>query len=100
MTWQYAIVAEVFSLNNLFVVLLLWLLVRFNDAMHDQGFFLFFSNFQQYKPLLKISLTPAKRQMLRISKWGAFLCGLSLTNQHTMILFVVGRMKVNPLVFM
>ncbi|XP_074852346.1 protein O-mannosyl-transferase TMEM260 isoform X2 [Carettochelys insculpta] len=64
LTWQWSIAAEVFSLNNLFVGLLMLLAVRFEEA------------------------TTAKERS-EISKVGAFCCGLSLCNQHTITLYVL-----------
>ncbi|XP_071971849.1 protein O-mannosyl-transferase TMEM260 [Engystomops pustulosus] len=64
LTWQWSIAAEVFSLNNLFVVMLMGLTVEFHKAKTD-----------------------SKRS--KISLYGAFCCGLSLCNQHTIVLYVV-----------
>ncbi|NXN98546.1 TM260 protein, partial [Rhinopomastus cyanomelas] len=63
LTWQWSIVAEVFSLNNLFVGLLMALTVRFEEAS-------------------------TAKERSKISKLGAFCCGLSLCNQHTIVLYV------------
>ncbi|NWR11190.1 TM260 protein, partial [Paradoxornis webbianus] len=63
LTWQWSITAEVFSLNNLFVGLLMALTARFEEA-------------------------PTAKERSKISKWGAFCCGLSLCNQHTIVLYV------------
>lgn len=68
LTWQHAVTAEVFSLNNLFTVLLLWTVIEFSDALNN----------------------PANTaRVVYISKVGAFLCGLAGTNQHTIVLFEV-----------
>ncbi|XP_031808492.1 transmembrane protein 260 isoform X1 [Sarcophilus harrisii] len=64
LTWQWSIAAEVFSLNNLFVGLLMALAAHFEKA------------------------TTAEDRS-KISKIGAFCCGLSLCNQHTIILYVL-----------
>ncbi|XP_044128013.1 LOW QUALITY PROTEIN: transmembrane protein 260 [Bufo gargarizans] len=64
LTWQWSIAAEVFSLNNLFVVMLMGLTVEFHKAK-----------------------TVSKRS--KISLYGAFCCGLSLCNQHTVVLYIV-----------
>ncbi|XP_075699427.1 protein O-mannosyl-transferase TMEM260 isoform X2 [Rhinoderma darwinii] len=64
LTWQWSIAAEVFSLNNLFVVMLMGLTVEFHKAKTDS--------------------TRSK-----ISLYGAFCCGLSLCNQHTIVLYVI-----------
>ncbi|NXU55499.1 TM260 protein, partial [Turnix velox] len=63
LTWQWSIVAEVFSLNNLFVGLLMALAAHFGEAS-------------------------TARERSKISKLGAFCCGLSLCNQHTIVLYV------------
>ena len=55
--WQYATTAEVFALHNLFVTLIIHTAIRFSKKK-TKGLLLF----------------------------GAFLCGLALTNQHTSIL--------------
>jgi hypothetical protein len=58
--WQYAICAEVFALNNLFVVLLLLLGVLFGET-----------------------------GSVRIARWGAFVFGLALGNHQTVIFTAV-----------
>ncbi|OQR89828.1 hypothetical protein THRCLA_09555 [Thraustotheca clavata] len=58
--WMYAIGAEVFSLNNLFASSLLFVLVCYAD-----------------------------NQTFSIATFGAFLSGLALTNQHTIVLFEI-----------
>uniref|UniRef100_A0A8D2MCV1 Transmembrane protein 260 n=1 Tax=Zonotrichia albicollis TaxID=44394 RepID=A0A8D2MCV1_ZONAL len=63
LTWQWSITAEVFSLNNLFVGLLMALTAHFEEAS-------------------------TAKERSKISKWGAFCCGLSLCNQHTIVLYV------------
>ncbi|NXX96244.1 TM260 protein, partial [Centropus bengalensis] len=63
LTWQWSITAEVFSLNNLFVGLLMSLTAHFEEA------------------------STAKARS-KISKLGAFCCGLSLCNQHTIVLYI------------
>ncbi|NXK91795.1 TM260 protein, partial [Formicarius rufipectus] len=64
LTWQWSITAEVFSLNNLFVGLLMALTAHFEEAS-------------------------TAKERSKISKLGAFCCGLSLCNQHTIVLYVV-----------
>uniref|UniRef100_A0A8C6CDB9 Transmembrane protein 260 n=1 Tax=Monodon monoceros TaxID=40151 RepID=A0A8C6CDB9_MONMO len=64
LTWQWSIAAEVFSLNNLFVGLLMALTVHFEEATTAQ-------------------------ERSKISKIGAFCCGLSLCNQHTVVVYVL-----------
>ncbi|XP_072867116.1 protein O-mannosyl-transferase TMEM260 isoform X4 [Chlorocebus sabaeus] len=64
LTWQWSIAAEVFSLNNLFVGLLMALTVHFEEAA-------------------------TAKERSKTAKIGAFCCGLSLCNQHTIILYVL-----------
>uniref|UniRef100_A0AAA9T3H5 Transmembrane protein 260 n=1 Tax=Bos taurus TaxID=9913 RepID=A0AAA9T3H5_BOVIN len=64
LTWQWSIAAEVFSLNNLFVGLLMALTVHFEEAATAQ-------------------------ERSKIAKIGALCCGLSLCNQHTIVLYVL-----------
>uniref|UniRef100_A0A8C5KE17 Transmembrane protein 260 n=1 Tax=Jaculus jaculus TaxID=51337 RepID=A0A8C5KE17_JACJA len=64
LTWQWSIAAEVFSLNNLFVGLLMALTVRFEEAA-------------------------TAKERSKIAKIGAFCCGLSFCNQHTIVLYVL-----------
>ncbi|XP_023989811.1 protein O-mannosyl-transferase TMEM260 isoform X2 [Physeter macrocephalus] len=64
LTWQWSIAAEVFSLNNLFVGLLMALTVHFEEATTTQ-------------------------ERSKIAKIGAFCCGLSLCNQHTVVVYVL-----------
>uniref|UniRef100_A0A8C0B6L5 Transmembrane protein 260 n=1 Tax=Buteo japonicus TaxID=224669 RepID=A0A8C0B6L5_9AVES len=63
LTWQWSIAAEVFSLNNLFVGLLMALTAHFEEAS-------------------------TAKERSKISKVGAFCCGLSLCNQHTIVLYI------------
>ncbi|RLV98318.1 hypothetical protein DV515_00010906 [Chloebia gouldiae] len=63
LTWQWSITAEVFSLNNLFVGLLMALTAHFEEAS-------------------------TAKERSKISKLGAFCCGLSLCNQHTIVFYV------------
>eukprot|EP00605_Chrysophyceae_sp_TOSAG23-4_P001021 GSChrysophyteH1.ASY1.ANO1.1122.1 assembled CDS len=56
--WQYAVTAEVFPLNTFFAALILWLVLRFSRT----------GKFQ-------------------LALLGAFVCGLALTNQHTIVLY-------------
>ncbi|KAG5193112.1 hypothetical protein JKP88DRAFT_240753 [Tribonema minus] len=57
LTWQYAVTAEVFALNNLFAA-----------------------------ALLRAALAHARAPTWRGAAAGALLCGLALTNQHTIVL--------------
>lgn len=61
LVWQYNTSAEVFALHNLFVASISFALAKYNQRKHSP------------------------REIVI----GAFLCGLSLTNQHTAILLVV-----------
>jgi hypothetical protein len=60
LAWQYSVTAEVFALHSFFVALLINLAVYFANARTKKSLFL-----------------------------GAFISGLALTNQHTVILFEV-----------
>lgn len=60
LVWQYNTSAEVFALHNLFVASIAFALAKYNQQKHSP------------------------REIVI----GAFLCGLSLTNQHTAILLV------------
>ncbi|KAM9842083.1 protein O-mannosyl-transferase TMEM260 [Aulostomus maculatus] len=62
--WQWSMVAEVFTLNNLFVGLLFFLSASFHCAENAH-------------------------QRRKISQWGALCCGLGLCNQHTLVLYVL-----------
>ncbi|XP_014040853.1 transmembrane protein 260 [Salmo salar] len=64
LSWQWSVVAEVFSLNNLFVGLLFSLTTSFHCA----------------------DSAPQRR---KVSHWGALCCGLGLCNQHTLVLYAV-----------
>ncbi|MEQ2315432.1 hypothetical protein AMECASPLE_022256 [Ameca splendens] len=64
LSWQWSMVAEVFTLNNLFVGLLFFLMASFHCAENS-------------------------RQRRKITHWGAFCCGLGLCNQHTLVLYVL-----------
>ncbi|GAB5572883.1 transmembrane protein 260 isoform X3 [Prionailurus iriomotensis] len=64
LTWHWSIAAEVFSLNNLFVGLLMALTVHFEEAA-------------------------TAKERSKIAKIGAFCCGLSLCNQHTIVLYIL-----------
>ncbi|XP_062824705.1 protein O-mannosyl-transferase TMEM260 isoform X2 [Anolis carolinensis] len=64
LTWQWSTSAEVFSLNNLCVGLLLALSARFQEAA-------------------------SAKERSKVCKMGAFCCGLSLCNQHTIVIYVV-----------
>ncbi|XP_006786190.1 transmembrane protein 260 [Neolamprologus brichardi] len=64
LSWQWSMVAEVFTLNNLFIGLLFFLTASFRCA----------ENATQRK---------------KIAYWGALCCGLGLCNQHTLVLYVL-----------
>nr|XP_033807984.1 transmembrane protein 260 isoform X2 [Geotrypetes seraphini] len=64
LTWQWSVAAEVFTLNTLFVGVLMALTVQFQEAS-------------------------TTKERSKISKIGAFCCGLSLCNQHTIVLYVL-----------
>lgn len=56
--WMYSIHAEVFALNNLFVAIVFYLTFRYQRTLE-----------------------------LKTAYWGAFACGLALTNQQYVSLF-------------
>ncbi|XP_041668780.1 transmembrane protein 260 isoform X3 [Cheilinus undulatus] len=64
LSWQWSMVAEVFSLNNFFVGLLFFLTVSFHCAENAA-------------------------QRRKVAHWGALCCGLGLCNQHTLVLYVL-----------
>uniref|UniRef100_A0A4W3JVX4 Transmembrane protein 260 n=1 Tax=Callorhinchus milii TaxID=7868 RepID=A0A4W3JVX4_CALMI len=64
LAWRWSTAAEVFSLNNFFVGVLMVLVVSFSTA-------------------------PTAQERSKISRLGAFCCGLSLCNQHTIILYLM-----------
>ncbi|XP_063677278.1 protein O-mannosyl-transferase TMEM260-like isoform X2 [Bolinopsis microptera] len=61
--WMWSIQGEVFSLSNLFIMVIMYAAWRFTNAEGRNG--------KYYE-----------------AKLGAFLCGLSLTNQHTSVLYI------------
>ncbi|XP_058254326.1 transmembrane protein 260 [Hemibagrus wyckioides] len=64
LVWQWSLVAEVFSLNNLFVGIIFSLSVCFHNA-------------------------ETVDQKKKFALWGALCCGLSLCNQHTLVVYVL-----------
>uniref|UniRef100_A0A3Q3IUL5 Transmembrane protein 260 n=1 Tax=Monopterus albus TaxID=43700 RepID=A0A3Q3IUL5_MONAL len=64
LSWQWSTVAEVFTLNNLFVGLLFSLTASFHSAENAL-------------------------QRRKIAHWGALCCGFGLCNQHTLVLYVL-----------
>ncbi|KAM6960759.1 protein O-mannosyl-transferase TMEM260 [Aplochiton taeniatus] len=64
LSWQWAMVAEVFTLNNFFVGVLFVLTTSFHCA-------------------------DSAAQRKKWSQWGALCCGLGLCNQHTLLLYEV-----------
>ncbi|CAJ1073650.1 transmembrane protein 260 [Xyrichtys novacula] len=64
LSWQWSMVAEVFTLNNFFVGLLFFLTASFHSAEY----------------------ATKRREM---AHWGALFCGLGLCNQHTLVLYVL-----------
>ncbi|XP_071079220.1 protein O-mannosyl-transferase TMEM260-like [Haliotis cracherodii] len=65
LTWTWAVTAEVFALNNLFVALLMMLAVMFEQSQGN------------------------KTRLRTLALLGSFCCGLSLCNQHTCVLYIV-----------
>ncbi|XP_047467992.1 transmembrane protein 260 isoform X3 [Mugil cephalus] len=64
LSWQWSMVAEVFTLNNLFVGVLFFLTASFHRAENAT-------------------------QRRKIAHLGALCCGLGLCNQHTLVLYVL-----------
>ncbi|XP_034432755.1 transmembrane protein 260 isoform X1 [Hippoglossus hippoglossus] len=64
LSWQWSMVAEVFTLNNLFVGLLFFSIASFHCAQDA-------------------------RKRSKIAHWGALCCGLGLCNQHTLVLYIL-----------
>ncbi|OWF45611.1 transmembrane protein 260-like [Mizuhopecten yessoensis] len=62
LTWAWSITAEVFALNNMFVALLMLVALQFEDSTNQH--------------------------QIKTSMLGSFICGLSLCNQHTMVVYV------------
>ena len=60
LVWQYAVSAEVFALNNLIAVLLLYLTLQFEQTRE-----------------------------VRYAYWGALFCGLGLAHHHTIFFFIL-----------
>ncbi|XP_061824789.1 protein O-mannosyl-transferase TMEM260 isoform X1 [Nerophis lumbriciformis] len=72
LSWQWSMVAEVFTLNNLFTGLLFLSTASFHLAQNAL-------------------------ERRKASQWGALCCGLGLCNQHTLVLYVL---VVIPWVFL
>ncbi|XP_036995469.2 transmembrane protein 260 isoform X4 [Artibeus jamaicensis] len=100
LTWQWSIAAEVFSLNNLFVGLLMALTVHFKEAAtakerskilwHPKdACILRASRPRHSRPQGQNPLQFICSFRRQIAKIGAFCCGLSLCNQHTIVLYVL-----------
>jgi hypothetical protein len=105
LVWMYSTHAEVFAMNNLFVSLLMYLVVRylqvlspfppaFPSRIHPPSFFQLRSSLVPLQ--LKSSLTidtrnPSDNQEreINLARLGALVIGLGLTNQHTLILYAV-----------
>jgi hypothetical protein len=80
--WTYAVVTEVFPLNNFFMCALVLLVVEFWIA--DERAFAAAAG----EDAERASRSRAASLKLRV-RFSAFVCGLALTNQHTSVLFVV-----------
>lgn len=65
--WTYAVGAEVFALNNLFAAALIFVLLRYARSLPSVS----------------------GRSSLRVAVTGAFVSGLALCNQHTIVLFEI-----------
>ncbi|XP_076464917.1 protein O-mannosyl-transferase TMEM260-like [Babylonia areolata] len=62
LTWAWSVTAEVFALNNLLLAALVLTAVVFSRCSPDRA--------------------------AQVSRWGAVLCGLCLTNQHTSVVYI------------
>lgn len=62
--WHYSIDAEVFTLNNFFVIIILY-------------------------QTIKISIETSKEKKNELIRIGALFCGLSLTNQQTILFYLI-----------
>ncbi|XP_028852364.1 transmembrane protein 260 isoform X2 [Denticeps clupeoides] len=63
LVWRWSVVAEVFSLNNLFIGLIFCLSACFHTS----------------------ETSPERK---KFALWGALCCGLGLCNQHTLVLYI------------
>lgn len=73
--WKYNKEAEVFALHNLFVSTIVYVLVLYEETIVDRNR----SNAKSIRD----------RNDVMMIIIGAFLCGLSMTNQHTSILLIL-----------
>ncbi|XP_053373976.1 transmembrane protein 260-like [Mercenaria mercenaria] len=62
LTWTWSTTVEVFSLNNLCIATLLYLMVEFETVQTDKK--------------------------VRVAYLGSFMCGITLCNQHTSVVYV------------
>jgi hypothetical protein len=72
--WTYAVSTEVFPLNNFFMCLLVFMAVTFEMKLRHHH---------------NVNTKKSKEDLRRFVHLSAFVGGLSLTNQHTSILFVI-----------
>jgi hypothetical protein len=72
LNWEYNTEAEVFALHNMFVSAILFVLTVYGEVIATIN--------------SKASTTSQEKRIVVI---GAFVCGLSLTNQHTSILLII-----------
>ncbi len=66
LTWLYSIGAEVFALNNMLTAWILYISILYKSQQYNQ---------QKYSST--------------VASYAAFVCGLSLANQHTSIFYVI-----------
>ena len=76
--WLYAITGEVFAMNNVLIALMLHAVAAY---AHECA------------PRRRPARAPCRQRRRRSpttrnALWGAFACGLALTNQHTAVLFI------------
>lgn len=72
--WTYAVSTEVFPLNNFFMCLLVFMAVTFEMKLRHYH---------------NVNTKKSKEDLRRFVHLSSFVGGLSLTNQHTSILFVI-----------
>ncbi|KPP57677.1 transmembrane protein 260-like [Scleropages formosus] len=91
LTWRWSVVAEVFSLNNLFVGSILALAASFHraDGAGERRKVTAASNSTKTISECVIDQLCRHVSLRQFSRWGALCCGLGLCNQHTLVLYVV-----------
>ena len=101
LAWSWSVTAEVFGLNNLFVALLMYLMVLFEETdcpnikmrvSIKQRFpqrtpvpFHFESDWQNWRNL---KASTYHSMLFQLAYAGSFVSGLALCNQHTIVIYV------------